>query len=185
MKKFMIFSMMCLMALTAKAQVLTSATVNKVYQSAIKESGDEFAYETERDDNDNITTMYVYQKENRHKGKDNLKPVCRYQYVYTADGLLSSRTKSLWRKGDWQLFGRHDYTLTDDSYTVEFSRWNKKKAVYDLPLGRMTYTLMPDHSVANIACYFRQYNDTPLELAWQAPVESLPISMDYYLTHAR
>ena len=77
------------------------------------------------------------------------KPICGYQYAYTADGLLSSRTKSVWRKGGWQQFGRHDYTLAENTYTVEFSRWNRKKSDYDLPVGRMTYTLLPDESIGH------------------------------------
>ena len=182
MKKMMIFSMMCLMAMAAKAQVLTSATVNKVYQSAIKESGDEFAYEAESDADGIITTMYVYQKKNQHDGTIDLKPVCRYQYAYTTDGLLSSRVKSVWRRGDWQQFGRHNYTLTDDSYTVEFSRWNRKTDTFDNPLAKMTYTLLPDETVGSIACYTRHGKNGTLELDWQSAVE-MPISMDHYLTH--
>ena len=124
MKKLMICSMMCLTVLAAKAQVLTSVTVNKVYENAVKESGDGFAYETERNGNDNITTMYVYQKKTRGKGAVDLKPVCRYQYVYAANGLLSSCTKSVWRKGGWQLFGRHAYMLTEESIAC-YSRQGK------------------------------------------------------------
>ena len=177
MKKLMICSMMCLTVLASKAQVLTSVTVNKVYENAVKESGDGFAYETERNGNDNITTMYVYQKKTRGKGAVDLKPVCRYQYVYAANGLLSSCTKSVWRKGGWQLFGRHAYMLTDNTYIVEFSRWNKKKTDYDLPLGRMTYTLLPNESTESIACYSRQGKNGSLELEWQMVTECQPINM--------
>jgi hypothetical protein len=182
MKKFMICSMMCLMALAAKAQVLTSATVDHAYLNAIKESGDKFAYEKEHNDNGDITTMFVYQKKTRRKGAVDLKPVCRYQYVYTADGLLSSCTKSVWRKGDWQQSGRHAYTLAENAYTVEFSLWNKKKADYDLPLGRMTYTLRPNESTESIACYYRHHKNAPLELEWEVVTECQPINMDNYLT---
>ena len=185
MKKFMIFSMMCLMALTSKAQVLTSATVNKVYEGVAMDSDSEFVYNAEYDGNGNITTMYVYQKRTRHKGSVDLEPLCRYQYAYTKEGLLSSRIKSVWRRGDWRQFGRHTYTLTADTYTVEFSRWNKKKADYDLPLGKMTYSLLPDESIGSIACYYRHHKNTPLELEWEAVMECRPISMDYDLTHAK
>ena len=28
-------------------------------------------------------------------------------------------------------------------------RWNRKKSDYDLPVGRMTYTLLPDESIGH------------------------------------
>ena len=182
MKKFMISSMMCLMALTSNAQVMTSATVDKVYNTVSLATDAEFVYNADRDADGNIAEMVVYQEKPLHKSSFTLTPVCRYQYTYAADGMLTSRTKYVWRKNQWQCAGRHDYSLGAGLYTVSYSRWNKKKVDFDEPVGVITYTLLPDESVASVACYSRHTNKTNLHMDWQAPVESRSLNMDHYLT---
>ena len=182
MKKFMVSSMMCLMALTSNAQVMTSATVDKIFDTVSQANDAEFVYNADRDADGKIATMVVYQEQPQRKGNFTLKPIYRYQYNYAADGMLTSRTKYVWRKNQWQCAGRHSYSLDAGFYTATYSRWNKKKADFDEPVGKITYTLMPDESIASVACYTRQRSKTDLQLEWQAPVESHTLNMDYYLT---
>ena len=182
MKKFMISSMMCLMALTSNAQVMTSATVDKVYNTVSQATDAAFVYNADRDADGNIATMVVYQEKTLRKGDFTLKPIYRYQYTYAADGMLTSRTKYVWHKNQWQCAGRHNYSLDGGCYTATYSRWNKKKAQFDEPVGQITYTLLPDESIASVACYSRERGHADLQLEWQAPVESHTLNMDYYLT---
>ncbi|WP_155950127.1 MULTISPECIES: DUF3836 domain-containing protein [unclassified Prevotella] len=182
MKKFMISSMMCLMALTSNAQVMTSATVDKVYNTVSQATDAAFVYNADRDADGNIATMVVYQEKTLRKGNFTLTPIYRYQYTYATDGMLISRTKYVWHKQQWQCAGRHNYSLDADFYTATYSRWNKKKADFDEPVGKITYTLQPDESVVSVACYSRQYNKADMQLEWQAPIESYTMNMDYYLT---
>ena len=182
MKKFMISSMMCLMALTSNAQVMTSATVDKIFDTVSQANDAEFVYNVDRDADGKIATMVVYQEQPQRKGNFTLKPIYRYQYNYAADGMLTSRTKYVWRKNQWQCAGRHSYSLDAGFYTATYSRWNKKKADFDEPVGKITYTLMPDESIASVACYTRQRSKTDLQLEWQAPVEKRTLYTDHYLT---
>lgn len=182
MKKFMISSMMCLMALTSNAQVMTSASVDKVFDTVSQANDAEFVYNADRDADGRIATMVVYQEQRLRKGNFTLKPIYRYQYTYATDGMLISRTKYVWHKQQWQCAGRHNYSLDAEFYTATYSRWNKKKADFDEPVGKITYTLQPDESVASVACYSRQHNKADMQLEWQAPVESYTMNMDYYLT---
>ena len=172
MKKFMISSMMCLMALTSNAQVMTSATVDKIYDNVSQAGDTEFVFNADRDADGKIVEMVVSQQ----------NPVYRYLYSYAADGMLTSRTKYVWHKQQWQCAGRHDYSLAAGLYTASYSRWNKKKACFDEPVGMIAYTLLPDESIASVACYSRQRSNADLHLKWQAPVESHTLNMDYYLT---
>ena len=182
MKKLLICSMMCLMTLVAKAQVLTSATVQKVYESVTTDVDNGFAYNAECDGDGRIIAMEVYRKKLQRKVGVTLIPVCRYLYTYTADGLLSSRIKYVWRRNTWRCFARHDYSLTDYLYSVDYSRWNRKKNTFDEATGKMTYTLLPDRTVSNIACYCRHHKNAPLKLEWQTEVISQPVGWDYFLT---
>ena len=172
MKKFMISSMMCLMALTSNAQVMTSAIVDKIYDNVSQAGDTEFVFNADRDADGKIVEMVVSQQ----------NPVYRYLYTYAADGMLTSRTKYVWHKQQWQCAGRHDYSLAAGLYTASYSRWNKKKACFDEPVGMIAYTLLPDESIASVACYSRQRSNADLHLKWQAPVVGHPLNMDHYLT---
>ena len=182
MKKMMISMMMCLMALASEAQVMTSATVAEVYEKLTTGSDGGFAYNAAYNADGDIVALDVYKKKPLRKGDACLVPVRRYQYAYAADGLLSSRVRYVWRRGGWQPSGRHDYTRADGRYTVAYSRWNRKTASFDQPLGMMTYSLLPDESVYSIACYYRHRKDGVMELEWQARTECQPSGNDYYLT---
>ena len=180
MKKLVFATLMCAAAMSAKAQVITSETVNNVYEEVINQTDSRFVFNAERDGNGSITALNVYSEEIMSKGAVSLTPEYRYQYAYNADGMLSSRMKYVWRHGDWQSAERYDYTLTGDSYNVEYSRWNNEKTRFDQPLGKMTYWLLPNESVASVACYYRHRDHAPMELEWQASVESQSNTPDYY-----
>jgi len=183
MKKMMILLMtMCLTALATEAQVMTSETVTKVYEKAKTARGGEFAYNAAYDDEGRIVATDVYRKRPLRKGDVRLVPTCRYEYAYAADGLLSSRVMYVWRSDEWRLAGRHDYRLAEATYTVTYSRWNRKAGAYDQPLGMMTYSLLPDESVYSVACYYRHHREGAMELEWQTPVEPQAAGADYYLT---
>ena len=49
MKKFMISSMMCLITLTSNAQVMTSATVDKIFDAVSQANDTEFVFNVDRD----------------------------------------------------------------------------------------------------------------------------------------
>ena len=174
---------MCLMAMASEAQVITSATVNKVYEEVSADASNGFVYNAEYDDNGCIIAEDVYRNVPCGKSDLNLIPTLRYHYAYHADGTLASRTKYEWRGEKWQCYGKLDYTLSDGRYTVEYSRWNRKKSDFDLPCGQMTYTLLANDEVTSVACYYRHHKNSPLELAWTTTVEHQPADIDYYLSH--
>ena len=180
MKKLALSAMMCLVAMTTTAQVITSEIVNNAYLSAASASDSKFAYNVECDDNDYITTMNVFNKTVRQNGDIDLKPSCRYEYDYAADGMLLSRTMYAWQNEGWQCVGQLHYILAGDLYTVEYSRWNQKTASFDAANEMMTYTLAPDNTAYNVSCYHRNHNAKSYQLAWQVSVTSQP-SFDPYL----
>ncbi len=170
MKKLALSAMMCLVAMTTTAQVITSEIVNNAYLSVATASDSKFAYNVECDDNNCITTMNVFSKTVRQNGDVDLKPSCRYEYDYAADGMLLSRTKYVWQKEGWQCVGQLQFSLTDDLYTVEYSRWNQNTASFDSASEMMTYTLMPDNTAFNVSYYHRNHNAKSYRLAWQVSV---------------
>ena len=174
--------MMFLTALASEAQVMTSTTVTNLYEKVTTSDGNGFVYNAEYNDRGDIIAMDVYQKRVQYKDVVRLVPSRRYQYAYAEDGLLISRMLYGWHHGKWQLRGRHDYQLADGLYTVKYSRWNRKKANYDQPLGMMTYNLLPDESVLHVACYRRQREDAPMKLEWQTVVENPFVNPNYDLT---
>ena len=180
MKKLALSAMMCLVAMTTTAQVITSEIVNNAYLSAASASDSKFAYNVECDDNDYITTMNVFNKTVRQNGDIDLKPSCRYEYDYASDGMLLSRTKYVWQNEGWQCVGQLHYILAGDLYTVEYSRWNQNTTSFDTASEMMTYTLMPDNTAYNVSCYHRNHNAKSYQLAWQVSVTGQP-SFDPYL----
>ena len=180
MKTLALSAMMCFAAMTSTAQVINSEIVNNAYLSAASASDSKFAYNVEYDDNDYITTMNVFNKTVLQNGDIELKPSCRYEYDYAADGMLLSRTKYVWQNEGWQCVGQLQFSLTDDLYTVEYSRWNQKTASFDAANEMMTYTLLPDSSTSNVCFYQRSLNGDSYKLSWQVSVTGQP-SFDPYL----
>ena len=89
MKTLVLSAMMCLVAMTTTAQVITSEIVNNAYLSVATASDSKFAYNVECDDNDCITTMNVFNKTVLQNGDIELQPSCRYEYDYASDGIGS------------------------------------------------------------------------------------------------
>lgn len=182
MKQLVLISVMCLSTLFAKAQVMTSETVNNIYASISGDEKAKFAYNGEYDDNGKMMTMTVYQKEYYRNGQEGLKPVCRYQYEYDKDNLLKNRIKYVWKKDQWQCIGRHEYTLSTGYYIASYSRWNKKTSDFDAPVEKLVYTLLPDNSICQINYYHCKRHHDELLLAWQMPVINSPYYNDLFLT---
>ena len=57
MKKLVFATLMCVAAMSAKAQVITSKTVNNVYEEVINQKDGSFVYNAEQDGNGNITVL--------------------------------------------------------------------------------------------------------------------------------
>ena len=67
MKELITAILMCIAALGAKAQVLTSETIKNVHNEMTSKAKSEYVYNVDYTGND-ITTMYVYKK--NYAGKD-------------------------------------------------------------------------------------------------------------------
>ena len=185
MKKLMICSMMCLMAIAAEAQVLTSQTVRQCYEKAAAQANasddDNYLFIFNADfDGDAVKTQYVYKQ--KRCGKGTTVPVMRYNYQYGADGLLLSRITYRWHEGEWICMGRHDYLLQDDCYVMEYSRWNVFRERYDNPCEKTVFALLPDQTVCDIYSYQRSGNSAPYQLTEHYSAIPQSRGVEYYLT---
>lgn len=174
MKKLVFATLMCVATMSADAQVLTSETVNNVYEKVSNQSDGDYAYNIEKTGKD-ITAMYVYKKNCSRKGMMTLKPHLKYEYTYAADGTLTSRVAYNWVEGSWVCASRHDYTLTNGKYNAEFSRYNPTANSFDQPVDKMVYSLMPDDSVNNVSCYHRSCPTSEFQLVSTTSVRDLPV----------
>ena len=175
MKKLVFATLMCLAAMSAKAQVLTSKTVSNVYEQVSSQTESDYAFNAERTAGD-ITTMYVYQKTLNRKGEVSQHPHLKYAYEYAADGTLASRVTYRWSNSlrDWLCASRYDYTLEHDSYRAEYSRYNHQTDSFDQPVERMVYTLFNGDMVNCVSCYHRERPTSPFQLDCQVAVSGLP-----------
>ena len=174
MKKLVFAIMMCVTAMGANAQVLTSETVNNVYENVTNQTDGDFAFNAEMTGKD-ITTMYVYKKDNSRKGMTLLKPYMKYDYTYAADGTLTSRVAYRWNEGNWAYAARYDYNLDGGKYTAEYSLFNPVANRFDESLEKMVYTMMPDDSVNYVSCYHRNNYSSRYQLVSTAEVTGLPL----------
>ena len=175
MKQLVFAAMMCVAAMSAKAQVLTSETVKNSYETVINLPESDFAYNADYT-GDDITTMYVYQKS--VDGKDfKLTPYRKYEYTYAPDGTLTSKVSSQWDDMNmrWAIASRHDYTLNNDTYGIEYSHYNKQSDSFEQPVDKMVYSLQPYSDVHNISHYRRQDTSTPYQLISEIQVNEMPL----------
>lgn len=174
MKKIVFATLMCIAAISAKAQVLTSETVNHVYETVSNQPNSKFAFNVEKTGND-ITTMYVYKTYNDN-GVLILKPQVKYDYSYATDGTLTSRIISRWTdsQNKWICTARYDFTFTDGKYYTEYSRYNHATKCFDQPVEKMVYSLMSDDIVNLVSCYQRNNSSSQFELVCETIVASLP-----------
>ena len=176
MKKFVFATLMCVAAMSAKAQVLTSESVNNVFDKMIHSSKSNFAYNVEMNGND-ITTMYVYKVKTTGNGLETLRQHMKYDYTYAADGTLTSKVTYHWNsdQNDWVCAARYDYTVGNDTYTVEYSRYNRKTASFDQPVDKIVYSLIPFDDVNNVSNYHREDSSSQFQLVSEMQVINLPI----------
>jgi hypothetical protein len=160
MKKLVFATMMCIAAMSAKAQVLTSETVKHVYEEVSHKADSKFAFNADFTGQD-ITTMYVYRMNGGGRDMLTLKPHMKYDYTYAADGTLTSKITYHWDDcmNSWKSTARYDYTLADGEYYVEYSRYNPTAKCFDQPVDKMVYSLMPYDNY--VSSYHR--NDTSIE----------------------
>jgi hypothetical protein len=175
MKNVVFAIMMCVVAMSTKAQVITSKIVNNVYETVCNQTDGDFAFNAEMTGND-ITTMFVYKIVRGNKGMETLKPFLKYDYSYTADGTLTSRVASRWMDGqnEWTYVLRYDYTLDNDKYLVEYSRYNHAANRFEQPVDKMVYSLVLDDCVNYVSCYHRDSPTSLFQLVSEMPVTGQP-----------
>ena len=176
MKKIVFATMMCVAAMSAKAQVITSETVKNVFENVSNQTDGDFAYNAEWTGTD-ITTMYIYRQANSPKGVLVLKPHLKYEYTYAADGTLASRVTYRWSdiQDDWTCAARYDYTLATGKYCVAYSRYNHAANSFDQPVEMMIYSLTSDDSVNYVSCYYRDYPSSQFQLVSETLVADFPL----------
>ena len=174
MKKLVFATMMCIAAMSAKAQVLTSETVKNVYEIASNSSDGKFVFNTDFSGND-IATMYIYRANVDFRDMLTLKPHMKYDYTYAADGTVTSKVTYRWDDfmNSWKSAARYDYTLTDGKYIVEYSRYNPAEKCFDQPVDKMVYSLMPYDN--NVSSYHRNDNSSQFQLISEMQVVDLPV----------
>ena len=175
MKKIVLGIMMCVSALSAKAQVITSKTINNVYEEVAYNTKSDFAYNAERTGND-ITTMCVYKKNNNFNGMLTLKPHLKSEYAYADDGTLTCKVIYRWNENqnNWICAARYDYTLTYGDYSVEYSRYNQAENRFEQPEDKIVYSLMSNDNVNNVSCYHRDHQSSEYQLVSEMSVTGLP-----------
>lgn len=156
---------MCVAAMSAKAQVLTSKTVNNVYETVSHQANGNYIFNAEWTGKD-IKTMYVFEKSSDSRGLVGLTPHLKYEYTYAADGALARRVVYHWNgsQDNWACTARYDYTLANGKYCVEYSRYNNTAQNFDLPVEKMVYSLMPDDSADYVCSYHRDRPTSPYQL---------------------
>lgn len=176
MKKLVFATLMCVAAMSARAQVLTSETVNHIYSEAVfNTTNGDYCFNADKKGND-ITTLYVYQKVSGPKGNVTLIPHLKHEYDYASDGKLNNRVTYRWndRQEDWECISRYEYTLTDEIYYTEYSRYNHRTKSFDQPTDMMVYTLYPDDSINHVASYHRNSPSAPFQLISEISVYEQP-----------
>ena len=175
MKHLVLAILMCIAALSAKAQVLTSETVKNGYETVVNMPESDYVFNADYTEDD-ITTMYVYQKTVDRKDIL-LTPHRKYEYTYAADGTLTSKVTSQWddMNNRWTIASRYDYSLNHDTYSIEYSHYDKKVNSFELPVEKMIYILQPCSDVHNISHYRRQNSSTPYQLISEIQFTEMPL----------
>ena len=176
MKKFVFATLMCVAAMSAKAQVLTSESVNNVFDKMIHSSKSYFAYNVEMNGND-ITTMYVYKKEYAENDVLLLKSYLKYDYTYAEDGILTNKVAYRWDDllNSWACTACYDYAVADGKYMIEYSRYNATANCFEQPVDRMVYSLIPFSGVNTVSSYHREDASSPFELIYEMEVMDEPV----------
>ena len=175
MKTLFIATLMCVAAMSAKAQVLTSETVKNAYEEVANQPKSDFVYNAEFTGN-NITTMYVYTRKGGGREMLTLTPSLKYEYSYDVDGKLTNKVTYHWDDcmNCWACTSRHDYILDNGNYTVTYSRFNQQKNSFDEPIEKMIYSLIPFDNVNYVSYYQREDSSSQLQLISETQVTGLP-----------
>ena len=174
MKKLFFATMMCIAAMSAKAQVLTSETVKNVYENVSTKADSKFAYNADYTGQD-ITTMYVYRMRGGHRDLLTLTPLMKHEYTYAADGKLTSKVTYRWDDcmNIWKNTARYDYSLVNDKYSVEYSRYNPTTKCFDQPVDKMVYSLLPYNN--NVSSYHRENPSSQFQLVSEIFIIDQPL----------
>ena len=176
MKQFVFAAMMCLAAMSAKAQVLTSEAVSKAYEKASTQPKSEFVFNANYTDK-NLTTMYIYKKNEVRPDFEMLTPFKKYEYSYAADGTLTSKVTYHWDADSyrWNCASRHEFILNNDKYSVAYSIYNPKTNSFEQPVDKMVYTLDPYTDTNNVTIYHRNDYKSPLQLISEIQLTEEPL----------
>ena len=176
MKKFVFATLLCIAAMSAKAQVINSEAIKNAYESATTQPKSDFAFNADYTDK-NLTTMYVYKKDEARQDLLMLTPFKKYEYNYATDGTLTSKVTYQWDSNNsrWACASRHDYTLDDNKYSVAYSLYNAKTNSFDAPNDKMVYTLLPYSDVSSVTCYHRDNSTLPFNIISEIQVVESPV----------
>lgn len=155
MRTLVFATLMCVAAMSAKAHVITSETINDVYENVSSKQNSDYFYNAEKTGND-ITTVFVY-KNNSFNGLETLSHHLKYEYTYAADGTLTSKVTYRWAdsQSNWICADRYEYTIANGKYYAEYSRYNLATNSFDQPTEKMVYTLTSADSINNVSSYHR------------------------------
>ena len=176
MKKFVFATLLCIAAMSAKAQVITSEAIQKAYESATTQPKSDFAFNADYTD-ENLTTMYVYKKNEVRQDLVTLTPFKKYEYNYANDGTLTSKVTYQWDSCNnlWACASRHDYELDDDKYSVAYSIYNANTKSFDAPNDKMVYSLLPCDDVSTVTSYHRDNSTLPFQIISEIQVAESPV----------
>ena len=148
MKKFFLITVMCLMAMVSRSQVITSADILKNYQTAVNTIQNEYFYNSDMEDG-KIINLYVYRNDN--SGNSTIRPTLKYHYEYDESGRLVSRTTSKWDGAmlKWVVDNCLNFTYNSTGYSVEWSKWNDMTKQFVKPSEKMVYNISAEHDMAS------------------------------------
>jgi len=176
MKKFVFATLMCIAAMSAKAQVITSEAVKNAYETASTQPKSDFVFNADYTDS-TLTTMYIYKKNETGKDFQTLTPFKKYEYAYAADGTLTSKVTYQWDADihRWNCASRHDYTLEAGKYSVVYSIYNAKTNKFEQPVDKMVYSLDPYADTSNVKIYHRNNSTSPLQVVSEIQLTEEPL----------
>ena len=176
MKSLFFAALMCVAAMSAKAQVLISETVKNVYEEVANQPKSDFVFNVDLTGND-ITTMYVYKKNGGGREMLSLTPSLKYEYTYDVDGKVTNKVTYRWDdcQNCWACVSRYDYILDNNSYSVAYSRYNRTTKRFDEPVEKMVYSLIPYDNINCVSYYQREDSSSQLQLISETQVTGLTL----------
>ena len=176
MKNLFFATLMCVAAMSAKAQVLTSETIKNVYEEVANQPKSDFVFNADFSGN-YITAMYIYKKNGGGREMLTLTPSLKYEYTYDVDGKLAKKVTYRWDdcQNCWACASRYDYILDNDCYSVAYSRYNRTTNNFDAPVEKMVYSSKPYENVNYVSHYQREKVSSQFQLIDEMQVIGLPL----------